>query len=243
MRALSVLIAAALAGCPAEQLGVPIPPRGEAAISQEDLQRDTWLMLSAGAEPQASSRAAREVAAERLEQRLEQMDLEPAFGGSFRQQAGQDWNLCGRLQGSEPSTVLVAALDGGGGADLGASPVAALISLARATDGLARPRRSLLFCRVAPGGAPSLQDSPPAPWGSVERILLLGPMGGAELGTQAIQAFGREASLASTGPSPVHGTEADGMERLDYRRLASHLRQLYRSQLASEFSEAAAQGR
>ncbi|MBN1337510.1 MAG: hypothetical protein JXB39_16275 [Deltaproteobacteria bacterium] len=219
-----VLLLACLAGCPAERLGVELPPGGLQALSVEDLQRDVFLVVSArdgaaGARPQD--------VADRIERRLVSMHTLPAFGESYRQSVPGGANVCGRRDGFPGrGGTLVAALDAGAGADAGASAVAALVSLAKATDAREPPVRTQVFCRVAPGGEARLASDPPVPWKDLDRVLVLGPLGGRTLEVTRQERFGQPVLFATTGPEPWHGQPEDGAERIDYRVLLEHVKTL-----------------
>ncbi len=225
----SALAAFLLCGCPAEDLGVTLPVGGPGSISQEDLQRDIHLVTSLDAQGRGPGTEGASQLARGVELRLKQMGTEPAFGRSFRQPTGEDWNICGQRQGPAPADLLILAQDGGQGADLGASAIAAMISLAKSVDLPGEAPRGAFFCRLSPwGGQLALLASPPLPWEQVDELLLLGPLGGSQLALAPVDALGREALLASTGSDPVHGTAADRMERLDFRQLETHVRALHK---------------
>jgi hypothetical protein len=231
----------ALPSCKAESLGIPIQHGGEEAINQEDLQRDTFQIVALernGASRAAGTPAARQVAND-LTYRMQEMHLIPAFATNWQQDVERDWNVCGLRDGKDSRPILFAAIDGGRGADLGASPVAALVSLAKAEDGQTEHPRSELFCRVAPaGGEARLGEQPPVPWGSIDRIVVLGPLGGTELTVTDSVFAGHPALLATTGPDPVHGTDGDVMGRIDFRRLAANTVELHRRFLGDQVDKA-----
>ncbi len=140
MATASLLVALGLLGCPAERLGVPLPPRGEQAISQEDLQRDAWRLTYPERVEGIDS------AAQHLELRLRQMGLEPGFpNGYVRQQEG-GVDVCGLAPGHADERLIVLAPAQGHGVARGAGPQAVLISLAKSIHGLGTPLRSILFC-------------------------------------------------------------------------------------------------
>lgn len=223
----------ALLACRAETLGVELPRGGPQAISQEDLQRDVFQLVSLERSPTGDPVPRDpEAAADGLELRLRQMHTLPAWDDRYRRRSQSgDWHLCGLREGRSPQVILVAALDGGRGATLGASPVAVLLSLAKAGDVPGRPELSHLFCRVAPGQTLEdfLRDGAPVPPDRLARVLLLGPFGGEQV--QETPFLG--GVLLTTGPDPVHGTDADGMERVDWRLVEQQVRDTWYRHLAS----------
>jgi hypothetical protein len=230
-RPLLLLGLALLAGCPAERLGVPVPPRGERAINQEDVQRDLHRLL----QPELFEGV--ENAPSWVAQRLGTMRLTPAFGRAWSP-ASEPELVCGLLKGDDDRAGIVAIFSSPGpaGAELAALPDAALISLAKSADGLGAPRRTMLFCRAPAPSQAALASSPPLPWERVEEVHLLGPLGGPELRAES-DAFGPlEATLHSTGPSPIQGSPQDGMERLDHRMIEGHLRSLHRQLIAPDLT-------
>lgn len=224
----------ALAGCPAEQLGVQVPRGGVASVSQEDLQRDAWLLASLEDRGgRAPGTPGAEEAAVSVAKRLGQMHLEPGFGGDWRRPAAGDFNVCGRREGAGGS-VLVVALDEGTGAETGAVPVAALISLAKAVDVPRGDGPTAVFCRVrGEAGLEQLLVTPPLPLETMDRILLLGPFGDGTLEATPVTVGSRDALRVTTGTRPFHGTPEDGLARLDYRRVEANVRAFHARWLAS----------
>lgn len=178
--------------------------------------------------------------------RFRQMHLLPAFGDDHLRAAGEDAHVCGlregrgqgaqkgqrsggqRSGGQRSGGRWVVALDGGTGADRGASPVAVAISLAKGGDVPTPPERTALICRAAPGRVADLLASPPRPWSSVEALLLLGPLGGDTLSVHPVADLPVTAWWATTGEQPDHGTARDGAAAIDYEALQRRTRQLYR---------------
>lgn len=113
-----VLLLAGL-GCPAEQLGIELPPGGAASISPEDTQRDVRGLLREGRPF--------------YEKRMTQM--------GFEVRAGEGW-ACG-VRGEGRPFGLVGPLPDD--ADAAASG-AVLISLAKAWDTLDGPSRETWLC-------------------------------------------------------------------------------------------------
>jgi hypothetical protein len=223
------------ASCKAERMGVEVPRGGESAINQEDLQRDTYRILAwekNGATRSGGTTAARSVA-EDVNFRMREVHLLPVFGSSWQQEIHHAWNVCGLRDGADSHAVLFAARDGGRGADFGATPVAVLMSLAKAEDDRRAPAHSEFFCVVSPdGGEARLGEQPPVPWTAVSDIVVIGPMGGTELTFTDTTFAGQKALLVTTGTDPVHGTDEDTMGRLDFRRIQAHTIELYRRFLA-----------
>jgi hypothetical protein len=117
-----------LIACPAERLGVELPERGGASISQEDLQRDVFAL----------TREPPEVVFRR---RMEQMHVDEVVVTSDA--------LCARKDGRDPSPRLVRAewpdtLGGRVG-------TAALVSIAKGWDGPEDPPRSVWLCAARAG--------------------------------------------------------------------------------------------
>lgn len=224
--------------CKAESLGVEVPRGGVDTISQEDLQRDVFQLVSLERDGATRGPGApnAEEAARRITFRLQQMHTLPAFGADWRQVVGPegagggagDWNLCGIREGRSPTTTLVLALDAGAGAGAGAAPVAALLSLAKGGDTAGRRPRTEVFCRVAPGeGLSTLVSRPPVPWDRVDRVLVLGPLGGASLEESPFDGLPRSATRATAPPEPATADTVDGMERIDWRVTATQVRDLF----------------
>ncbi len=214
----TALAALLLTGCPAERLGVPLPPRGLQAISQEDLQRDLFHLLEAGDAHRRHPEAPTWVA-----QRLEQMGLEPVpidvHGAN-----------CGRREGRGDGQLLFLASTSSAGAELAALPDAALISLAKSTDGLGPPARELLFCSCPEDEFGGCWGALPAP---SETVFLQG-LAGDDLLIERLEWPTPAVAVSTSGsPTPV---EQDGMERLNYVRIAEHLRRVHRELIAPELT-------
>jgi hypothetical protein len=212
---------------------VELPRGGEEAISVEDLQRDVFLLVDIerrfGSRGPASAGAAE--ATDRLAARMREMHTLPAFGRSWVQEAEGAGNVCGLKDGPQGPATLVIALDAGQGAALSASPVAMLISLAKAFDTPEKPSRTLVFCRVGPEGLDRLESRPPLPWTEVGDILVLSDMSSSKLLFEEIHVAGRSAVLARSGDARASGPEDDRMEHLDFRVLQQHARALHRELL------------
>lgn len=213
-------------GCPAEQLGVHVPTGGVQALSQEDLQRDVWLLAQAPPRgPELTDLRGLVV----IEQRLGQMKTLPAFGDSMRALGPPGWAVCGQKDGRSGDAVLVGAVDAGAGADAGHGVVAALISLAKAFDLNAPPRHTLIFCAWSQvGGLERLRAATPVPWERLRLVVTLGPLGGegpVQLSEGTLD--GRPHLHATTGARPEHGGPEDRVEALHYEAMVGHLRQVH----------------
>lgn len=206
-----------LFACPAEQLGVELPKGGAQSMSQEDLQRDLFMMVELpDRRPGGAGYAA---GLERIAQRLDQMKTLPAFGDGVRRPAGEGENLCTRHDGQSGRAIVIAAIDAGNGADESASAIAALISLAKSFDVAQPPKHTMVFCVLpAQGGVEAYVQAPAFPVEKTVALLTLGPMGGPKLASEeSVVGAGLRRVHLSTGPDAVHGTPDDNMGRLDFR--------------------------
>ena len=118
-----MLLLLLLPGCPVEMLGIELPEGGEAAISMDDVQRDTQGLLRGD---EAARRAF-------FTRRLGDMGLEPVEAGSW---------TCGR-RGGEGGALYVAPAPVG--ADTAAAG-AALISVLKAWDTSGGPPGPVTAC-------------------------------------------------------------------------------------------------
>ncbi len=222
-------------GCPAEDLGLHLPRGGPDSISQEDIQRDVWLMTSQETNPATnhpdaggpvSGDSLRFAAG--LEHRLAEMHLLPAFGDSYRQTTTRAWNVCGRRDGLSSSTLMLLALNSGSGNIPDAAATAMLISLAKGTDVTDRPEQTMIFCGVSPGaGRELLEERPPLPWKQVTQTLVLGPQGGDKMFMSQSTFGSRPSSLATSAPGVAR------YEELEFWRLEQQTRSLLQSFLAT----------
>jgi hypothetical protein len=148
MRLASYCVWALLAGCPADQLGIPVPAEGIDAISMEDVVRDV-TKLSRAAEPDRLAF---------LEERWRQMGLEPREAGR-----------CGYRVGTGSEAIAVVASPGGAG-PRDQAPTAVVISVAKALHGRPADARGAWFC-VGPPPAEvvwSTTVSPPSGSGDLD---------------------------------------------------------------------------
>jgi len=218
-----LLAAALLTGCPAERLGVPVPPRGVHAIQQEDLQRDVFRLLADGPlHPRHPD------ALDWVEQRLGQMKLEAVS-------VPVEGVACALRQGSAKEALLFVAPHADAGAEAAALPDAALITLAKSTDGLGQPRHSLVFCSVPQAALPDFWSSPPSSWPSLDGAVFIRKLGGDTLSMDGPSTMELPSWELHTGPR-AFTPEEDGMERLNYVRVAEHLRDIHARLLAPEFT-------
>ena len=202
------LLLLGILGCPAEQLGVEIPPRGVAALSVQDLSRDTRLLFEA---PIAGR-------SKRIGRRLDAMSLDPAFSEGFTR---AEIGTCGIARGGPSSGALVAALDDGESVVGGAASVAALISLAKVNDVGHPPAGDLIFCALEPTfGLERLLADPPVPFETATVITSLSD--------------GGMSVSRSPGAVAVTTVASDGGEKtvegLDYRRLLERVEAVHRLQ-------------
>jgi hypothetical protein len=219
----STLSALLLVGCPAEQLGVPLPPRGEAAIGQDDVQRDLYLLT-----PGAWNLVDPE---EALLHRLDEVGLKPAFGGDFTRGADAERIACGRAGGDPGPALLLLTEAEGLGVSQSSLRAAELISLAKSVDGLDLGQ-PVLFCYLGAAAGPAFDAAPPLPWAEVGGIVVLGPLTGPALAITDPPWRGHAARLIASGPDTLAGSEADGIERLDFRVIDGNLRAVHREVLA-----------
>lgn len=149
MRLASYCVWALLAGCPAEQLGIPVPAEGIDAISMEDVVRDVTKLSRAPAE---ADRLAF------LEERWRQMGLDPREGGR-----------CGYRAGTGPEAIAVVA-PAGSSDPRSQAPTAVVISVAKALHGRPADARGVWFCVGSPPAdvAWSTSVDPPAGSGDLD---------------------------------------------------------------------------
>mgnify|MGYP002641219831 CR=1 FL=1 len=218
--ALTVLL---LAGCPAERLGVPLPPRGVDAINQEDLQRDMFHLLEAGPGHRRHPEAAEWVA-----RRFEEMHLEPV-------ELWIEPSVCGLRRGREASILTIASFPQNSGARKAALPDAQIITLAKSIDGLGTPTHGILFCSVTGPMAADIATDLFELFPSLHALVGLHELGGETLdfgepGITKLTTWGVHSGNQQLVP------EHDGMEAIDYVRVAEHLRQVHQRFLAPEFT-------
>ncbi len=209
-----------LLACKASSLGVDVPRGGPEAISQEDLQRDVFMLTERGMEDRRAGTPGGEEAARRVVDRMQQMHLLPAFGEAYARPGGL---LCGQKDGRSGKAVLMAAEERGSGASSAAAS-AALISLAKSVDVSEPPADTLVFCVwPAEGGLDAYTANPAFPLADTRAALVLGPLSGA-LSEQAEALPGGAPLTRLAGEAPAEG---DTMDRLDYRALAEQVRALH----------------
>ena len=125
MRVASYCVWALLAGCPAEQLGIPVPHEGIEAIAMEDVVRDVTKLSRAPSDPDRLAF---------LDERWRQMGLDPREGGR-----------CGFRSGSGPEAIAVIA-PAGTSSPRDQAPTAVVISVAKAFHGRPADARGVWFC-------------------------------------------------------------------------------------------------
>lgn len=222
-----LLLILPLLACKAESVGVSVPKGGPDAISQEDLSRDVW-MLTQGDADRSPGTSTGEASTRRVQDRLEQMHLLPAFGQSYTRPGGL---VCGQRDGRGDRAVVVAAEDAGRGA-AGAAAVAAVISASKAFDTSTAPADTMIFCAwPAEGGRAAYAANPAFPLDHTVHVWVLGPLGptpqespGEPLGGAPVT------EIRGTASSP------DTMEQLDFRALAERVKALYPRLVARERS-------
>lgn len=210
----------ALLACKAESLGVDVPRGGPDAISQEDLQRDVFMLTERGLEDRSPTSRGGAEASRRVSERLQQMHLLPAFGDAYERPGGL---LCGQKDGRSGKGVLVAAEDRGTGA-ASAAAVAAIISLAKAFDVRDPPADTLLLCVwPAQGGAAAWLEQPAMPMADLRRVIVLAELAGPLQTAEQAPMQGAPLTRVS-GHAPA---ETDTMDRLDYRALERAVRDVH----------------
>jgi hypothetical protein len=216
-----------LVACKAESLGVDVPKGGVEALSQEDLQRDVFLLTQGGLDRRVGQPGHAEAATRTLD-RLRQMHTLPGFGEEEqRALPGGEVLLCTQRDGRSGKAVVVAAEDPGTGAS-GAASVAALISLAKAFDVARPPTDTIVFC-VWPGeaGRAAFLAQPAVPLAEVRRLYVLGRWDGSPVVEVPLAAGGAAALRLESPARDWHGTAEDGAERIDYRALQAQVGALY----------------
>ena len=209
-----------LLACKAESLGVDVPHGGPDAISQEDLQRDVFMLTERGLEDRSPTTRGGTEAHRRVSERLQQMHLLPAFGDAYDRPGGL---LCGQKEGRSGKGVLVAAEDSGSGA-ASAAAVAAIISLGKAFDVRDTPTDTLIFCAwPATGGLEAWLTQPAMPMADLRRVILLSNLAGPIQTADQPPVQGRPTTRVS-GLAPA---DNDTMDRLDYRALEAAVGDIY----------------
>ncbi len=146
---------------------------GAAAISMEDLRRDSFL-LEAERKGRPAGTPRPEAGWQGLADRLQQMKTVPAFGRSYRASADAVV-VCSEKKGGGDGVVFVGVEDDPTDPGRSTAGMAMLISLAKAWDTRSAPHRTLLFCAwEGAAGFEALRAAPPMPWRSVAAGLFLG---------------------------------------------------------------------
>ncbi len=215
-----ILLILALSGCKAETLGVDVPEGGRQSISQEDLQRDVWMLEQLGDRRQRVDEAARAV-----QSRFSQMHTRPGFDRSFQQTTPEGGRVvCAERDGQADQPVLIFAEDPGAGAAAGAVPVAVLISLAKGFDTLQLPEQRPVFCALlGPGALAQFLQKPPTPLDGLSGAVQLGPLVSPPLEQAASELGALSVVKLTAGQLP----DPDVMESLDYRELLALTLQIF----------------
>jgi hypothetical protein len=211
-----------LTGCPAEQLGVPLPPRGVVAINQEDLQRDMFHLLEPGSNTRSPEARAW------LAKRFGQMHLEPV-------EPRIEDSVCGLRRGSEDSILTIASFTSTEGARMAALPDAQLITLAKSIDGLGTPTHGILFCSASGPEATGFTTDLFNLFPTLHGLVHLSELGGERLVIDEPGIMKLTTWDAHSGHERLE-PEHDGMEAVDYVRVAEHLRAVHQRFLAPEFT-------
>ena len=221
-----------LAGCKAESLGVDVPRGGPDAISQEDLSRDLWRLTDAPVADRAPGSNGQQQAAQRVSERLTQMHLLPAFGAADMLSMENGGRVvCQEKDGRSGKGIVVAGVDRGRGA-AAATGVAVVVSLAKTFDVPAPPKHTVVFCAwPEQGGRDAYLAQPALPLDQTLVIFELGALSGDSLSEQKLEVAGPTGTVAltrlQTESADWHGTETDGMERVDFRKLEGRVADLY----------------
>ncbi len=213
-----------LAACPAEQLGIELPPGGAEAISHEDLRRDTRTLVEGPA-------------ATRFTERLGQMQMTPADApagtpegttcatrgpaaarGPAASAPAAAANPGGEPAGSAergagaPTTLLVAPFPAD--ADT-ATAAAALVSVAKAWDLAGGPARRMTLC-VLPTGAALAEVAA----GLGPEALVVGPLAAGQ--ATFTPGAGHAATFAADPADPTRPAE-----RVNYTDLQARVKLLF----------------
>lgn len=213
-----------LAACPAEQLGIELPPGGAEAISHEDLRRDTRTLVEGPA-------------GTRFIERLGQMQMAPADAPMGTPEgttcAARGPATAGRPAASAPGATANPAGDPGGSADGGggapttllvalfpsdadsATAAAALVSVAKAWDLAGGPARRMTLC-VLPAGAALGEVAA----GLGPEALVLGPLASGQ--ATFTPGAGHAATIAADPPDPTRPAE-----RVNYTDLQARVKLLF----------------
>ena len=206
-RLLLIAALAALTGCKAELLGVELPRGGRDAISQEDLQRDTWSLSQIPDRPTNP-----DAVAQTLSMRFQQMHTRPGYSRSYVDAAGAARIICAEKDGRGEERVLLLATDDGTVSG-GAVPSAALVSVLKGFDTPQAPPRSVVVCVLVGEGAEArFLKQPPLPLDGAD-IHLIGPLGEGAPRTEAAALGPHAAQRHALGQPPT----PDTMESRDYR--------------------------
>ncbi|MEL6346975.1 MAG: hypothetical protein AAFV53_27930 [Myxococcota bacterium] len=211
-RLLLSVFALAVCGCPAEMLGVELPSGGPDAISQEDLQRDTWMLSELG-----DRRAQLGEAALRVQSRMQQMHTIPGYGRSFQDGMGGNARvICSQKDGQRRAPTLVVVDDPGVGVAGGAAAFASLISVLKGFDVPGLPEKTLLACVLMGDDARTrFSQKPPHPLEDIGEIFIIGPVGGGTMIAEPATFLGRDAVRLRMDTPP----QTDTLEAIDYREL------------------------
>lgn len=205
-----LLLIAGLWACKAELLGVELPRGGRDAISQEDLQRDTWMLAQIPDRARNADAVARD-----LSMRFQQMHTRPAFSQSYVDAAGPARIICAEKDGRGDGRVLLVAEDTDGSIAAGAAPIAALVSVLKGFDTPTAPPQGVVACAlVGEGARERFLAQPPLPLADAE-IWLVGPLGRGEPAVSDATLGAHAARRYTLGTVP----EPDAMESLDYHEL------------------------
>ena len=186
-----------LLACPAEQLGIDLPPGGAEAISHEDLRRDTRMFVDGPA-------------VEKFLERTGQMQLVPAAAPAGLP-SGTTCAARGEGPGPGAPRLLVSDADT-------ATAAAALISVAKAWDLDGGPKGHATVCLLPSGADPAAVAAALGP-----EALVVGPLAAGE--ATFTPGAGHAATFAADPADPareagrVNFTELQGRVKRLYARL------------------------
>lgn len=225
MRCLALLL---MLACDPADVGVVLPQGGPDAVTADDLRRDLWTYTDPriGGRAPGSSGARR--VAQAVAQQFQRAHLRPAFGDGYQKDLGAEHGelVCGVRPGGGAGAVAVVALDPGVGV-MSAVPIAGLVALTRAFDGVDSLDRTFIFCLLPEsGGLDGYVAHPPHPLSTTSQLVILGSLTGQVHQRSAGPSLaGISSEIWHTGP--LAPELADDMGRLDYEAVVTQVRTVF----------------